>query len=203
MAIARKGTETGLQSGEHSFLMLETERLILRPWREEDREPFAAMNADPRVMEFFAATLSRLESDNLARRISDGLLQRGWGLFAVERKATGAFVGFTGLSIPTFTTAFTPCVEIGWRLAAEVWGQGIATEAAHAVLAFAFSELHILEVVSFTSVGNVRSRRVMEKLGMTHHASDDFDHPGLPEHHALRRHVLYRLTPLCFRPLLR
>jgi ribosomal-protein-alanine N-acetyltransferase len=178
--------------------MLETERLILRRWREEDLEWFAAMNADPRVMEFFPACLSRAESDQLARRISAKLTERGWGLYAVESKAGGEFLGFTGLSVPGFEAAFTPCVEIGWRIARAAWGRGIATEAARAAAQFAFSNLQLPELVSFTSEANWRSRRVMEKLGMTHRPEDDFDHPGMPEGHPLRRHVLYRLT----RPLL-
>jgi RimJ/RimL family protein N-acetyltransferase len=169
--------------------VLQTERLILRNWREEDLEPFAAMNADPRVMEFFPARLSRAESDELAGRISARLIERGWGLYAVESKATGDFLGFTGLSVPTFLSG----VEIGWRFAPAVWGQGLATEAARAVAQVAFSDLKLPELVSFTSEANLRSRRVMEKLGMTHRPEDDFYHPGIPEGHPLRRHVLYRL----------
>ena len=169
--------------------MLQTERLILRDWREKDLDPFAAMNADPRVMEFFPACLSRAESDELAERISARLSEHGWGLYAVESKATGDFLGFTGLSAPSFISG----VEIGWRLDPAVWGQGLATEAAHAAAQFAFSQLALPELVSFTSAGNLRSRRVMEKLGMTHRPEDDFDHPGIPEGHPLRRHVLYRI----------
>ena len=174
--------------------MIETERLILRHWREDDLEPFAAMNADPQVMEFFPHPLTRSESDTLARRIADALLHRGWGLFAVERKSTAAFSGFTGLSIPGFEAAFTPSVEIGWRLTTDAWGQGLATEAALAVRHFAFSVLQLPEIVSFTAVNNQRSRRVMEKIGMTHSPEDLFDHPALPPGHPLRRHVLYRLS---------
>jgi RimJ/RimL family protein N-acetyltransferase len=160
--------------------VIETPRLILRPWRESDREPFARMNADPRVMEFFPARLSREESDALMDRVRSELL-------AAELRDTGEFIGWIGLSVPTFEAHFTPCVEIGWRLAAEHWGRGLATEGARAVLARAEGE-----VVSFTTVGNLRSRRVMEKLGLTHDPRDDFDHPRLPEGHPLRRHVLYR-----------
>ncbi len=160
--------------------VIETPRLILRRWRESDREPFARMNADPRVMEFFPACLSRAESDALIDRVRSELM-------AAELRETGEFIGFIGLSVPTFEAHFTPCVEIGWRLAAEHWGRGLATERARAVLAGAEGE-----VVSFTTVGNWRSRRVMEKLGLTHDPRDDFDHPRLPEGHPLRRHVLYR-----------
>jgi RimJ/RimL family protein N-acetyltransferase len=176
------------------LFMLETDRLILRDWRAEDLAPFAVMNADPAVMEFFPSCLDRTESDALARRISEALAKRGWGLFAVELKSQpGGFIGFTGASVPGFEAPFTPCVEIGWRLSPDVWGQGIAAEAARAVLPVAFSKLALSEVVSFTSARNIRSRRVMEKIGMTHKQDDDFDHPHLPEGHPLRRHVLYRL----------
>jgi RimJ/RimL family protein N-acetyltransferase len=170
-----------------------TERLILRRWRESDREPFARMNADPKVMEFFPATLSREESDELADRIEAHFVEHGFGGFAAELKETGEFIGFIGLAVPRFEAAFTPCVEIGWRIAAKHWGQGLATEGARAVVEFAFAELGLREIVSFTTVENMRSRRVMERLGMTHDAEDDFDHPLVPEGHAMRRHVLYRL----------
>jgi len=170
-----------------------TERLILRRWRESDREPFARMNADPKVMEFFPATLSREESDELADRIEAHFVEHGFGGFAAELKETGEFIGFIGLAVPRFEAAFTPCVEIGWRIAAKHWGRGLATEGARAVAEFAFAELGLREIVSFTTVENMRSRRVMERLGMTHDAEDDFDHPLVPEGHAMRRHVLYRL----------
>ena len=170
-----------------------TERLILRRWRESDREPFARMNADPKVMEFFPATLSREESDELADRIEAHFVEHGSGGFAAELKETGEFSGFFGLAVPRFEAAFTPCVEIGWRIAAKHWGQGLATEGARAVVEFAFAERGLREIVSFTTVENMRSRRVMERLGMTRDAEDDFDHPLVPEGHALRRHVLHRL----------
>jgi RimJ/RimL family protein N-acetyltransferase len=171
---------------------LNTERLLLRRWREADREPFARMNADSRVMEYFPAPLTRAESDALVDRIEAHFAEHGWGVWAAEIRATCEFIGFIGLNVPTFQAHFTPCVEIGWRLAAERWGKGLATEGARAALDYAFTELHLPEVVSFTSVANLRSRRVMEKLGMTHDPADDFDHPGLPEGHPLRRHVLYQ-----------
>jgi RimJ/RimL family protein N-acetyltransferase len=164
--------------------MIETPRLILRPWRESDRDPFARMNADPRVMEFFPACLSRAESDTLFDRARLCVL-------AAELRETGEFIGFIGLSSPTFEAHFTPCVEIGWRLAAEHWNRGLATEGARAVLATASGP-----IVSFTSVQNVRSRRVMEKIGLTHDPADDFDHPSIPAGHPLRRHVLYRSAKL-------
>jgi ribosomal-protein-alanine N-acetyltransferase len=171
---------------------IHTERLLLRRWSEEDREPFAAMNADPRVMEYFPALLTREESDALVDRIEEHFAERGWGPWAAELRATGEFIGFIGLNVPTFKAHFTPCVEIGWRLGAEHWGTGLATEGARAVNDHGFSSLRLPAVVSFTPAQNRRSRRVMEKLGMTRNPADDFDHPGLAEGHLLRRHVLYR-----------
>lgn len=171
--------------------MIRTERLVLRAWRDEDREPFARLNADPAVMEFFPSTLDRSQSDAFVDRASGQLIERGWGLWAVE--SADGFIGFTGLSVPRFEAAFTPCVETGWRLARFAWGRGFATEAARAVTAHAFDELGLEELVSFTTVGNVRSRAVMERLGMTRDARDDFDHPLLAPEDPLRRHVLYRL----------
>ena len=173
--------------------VLETERLILRRWRKEDRVPFRKMNADPRVMEFFPATLSPKESDALADRIERHFEERGFGLFAAELKEVGELVGFIGLSVPDFDAPFMPEVEIGWRLAAEYWGRGLATEAAREVLRNGFEVLGLETVVSFTVPANARSRRVMEKIGMRHDPCEDFDHPRLPIGHPLRRHVLYRL----------
>ena len=172
--------------------MIETERLRLRHWRDADREPFAQMNADPRVMQFIPRCLSRVESDALAGRIESKIEERGFGLYAAELRESSAFIGFIGLSVPGFQAHFTPCVEIGWRIAAEHWNRGLATEGARAVVCHAFDELHLASLVSFTAAQNLPSRRVMEKIGMTHDPSDDFDHPNLPEGHWLRRHVLYR-----------
>ena len=174
--------------------MLETERLLLREWRDEDREPFARMNADPRVMEFFAATLTAAQTDAMLERVQAHLDRHGFGWWPAELKETGAFIGFIGLAVPYFEAHFTPCVEIGWRLAAEHWGRGLATEGARAALRYGFEELGLREIVSFTVPANVRSRRVMEKLGMTRNPADDFDHPRIPEGHPLRRHVLYRIV---------
>ena len=173
-------------------MALATERLLLRRWRDEDREPFARMNCDAAVMEFFPALLTRAESDSLMDRAEAHFAAHGFGPWAAELKATGEFIGYIGLFIPRFEAHFTPCVEIGWRLDAPYWGRGLATEAARAAAKHAFGELGLKELVSFTSESNVRSRRVMEKIGMTHDAGDDFDHPSLPEGHRLRRHVLYR-----------
>jgi ribosomal-protein-alanine N-acetyltransferase len=171
---------------------IETPRLLLRGWREADLEPFYRINSDPRVMKFFAARLSRVESDDLAARIVQHMALHGFGLFAAELREAAQFAGFIGLSIPRFEAPFTPSVEIGWRLDAALWNRGLATEGARAVLRFAFDTLCLPEVVSFTVPANLSSRRVMEKLGMTHDPADDFDHPLLPEG-PLRRHVLYRL----------
>ena len=173
--------------------ILTTDRLLLRRWRDSDREVFARINADPRVMEFMPALLSRDESDRLVDRIEDHFSEHGFGLWAAELRDDHAFIGFIGLAVPTFHATFTPCVEIGWRLSADHWGKGLATEGARAVVREAFDTLKIKELVSFTVPSNVRSRRVMQKLGMTHNAADDFDHPNLATGHPLRRHVLYRL----------
>jgi RimJ/RimL family protein N-acetyltransferase len=174
--------------------MLLTPRLQLRQWRDEDLPVFARMNADPEVMEFFPKPLDRSESDALATRIRDGLARRGFGLWAVEVPGVAGFIGFVGLAVPTYETHFTPCVEIGWRLDRQHWGRGYATEAARAALEFGFRQLALEEIVSFTVPANLRSRRVMERIGMTRSPADDFEHPALPEGHPLRRHVLYRAT---------
>jgi RimJ/RimL family protein N-acetyltransferase len=172
---------------------LTTERLILRPWQDSDLEPYAAINADPRVMEHYPATLTRAESDASAARIRNRLLENGgWGLWAMELRENGAFVGFTGLQRPPFEAHFTPCVEIGWRVAYEHWGLGLAPEAARASLAYGFEELGLGEIVAMAAAQNLRSMRVMEKIEMTRDPDDDFDIPVLPEGHRLRRHVLYR-----------
>jgi RimJ/RimL family protein N-acetyltransferase len=170
-----------------------TERLRLRGWRQADRGPFAALNADPEVMRHFPAPLSAAASDRLVDAFVEGWEQHGHGLWAVERSADGAFLGFTGLSRPSFEAPFTPAVEVGWRFALEAWGHGYATEAARAAVAFGFERVGLDEIVSFTAPANERSRRVMERLGMTRDPADDFDHPRLPAGHPLRRHVLYRL----------
>jgi RimJ/RimL family protein N-acetyltransferase len=169
-----------------------TLRLHLRLWRDEDLTAFAALNADPRVMEFFPKPLDRTESDARAARIRDHFARHGFGLWAVEVPGVADFIGFVGLSVPDFEATFTPCVEVGWRLAHEHWGRGYATEAARAALDFGFRRLAIDEIVSFTVQANRRSRSVMERVGMTRTPADDFDHPALPEGHPLRRHVLYR-----------
>ena len=170
--------------------MIRTERLLLRRWTDADRGPFAALNADPVVMEHFPAPLTRAESDAFADRVEAGFAERGWGLWAVE--APEGFVGFTGLSVPAFEADFLPAVEVGWRLARSAWGRGYATEAASAALRYAFTDLGLESVVGFTATTNTRSERVMQRVGMRR--LGEFDHPALPEGSRLRRHVLYRAT---------
>jgi RimJ/RimL family protein N-acetyltransferase len=173
---------------------LRTERLLLRHWRDDDLDPFAALNADPEVMRYFPALLTREESDAATGRIRAHLESMGWGLWAVEVSGVAPFAGFVGLSAPRFEAHFTPAVEVGWRLARAYWGHGYATEAARAAVEFGFGELGLAEIVSFTPVANEPSRRVMRRLGMRHDPADDFDHPLVPAGHPLERHVLYRLA---------
>jgi ribosomal-protein-alanine N-acetyltransferase len=170
-----------------------TERLILRKWRESDREPFARMNCDPMVMEHFPVLLSRDDSNAMVDRAEAHLEQYGFGPWAAELRETHEFIGYVGLVIPQFEASFTPCVEIGWRLAREHWGKGLATEGARALVRHGFEVQRLLELVSFTVPANLRSIRVMEKQGMTHDPREDFDHPFIPVGHPLQRHVLYRL----------
>jgi ribosomal-protein-alanine N-acetyltransferase len=171
-----------------------TDRLLLRPWVSTDRAPFAATNSDPEVMEHFPCTLSKSESDRLVEQIVAGFEQNGFGLWALGLAADGRFIGFTGLSVADFEAPFTPAVEVGWRLARWAWGNGYATEAATAALDFGFSAAALGEVVSFTSVQNIRSQAVMRRLGMTRQPVDDFEHPAIAAGHRLRPHVLYRIS---------
>ncbi len=172
---------------------IRTSRLLLRQWQEADLAPFAALNADARVREFFPGLLSREESDRSAKMMSDHIARCGWGFWAAELVATGEFIGMIGLEDVYFQAHFTPAVEIGWRLAFEHWGKGYATEGAKAALAYGFETLQLGEIVAFTAVHNKRSRLVMEKIGMHHDLKDDFDHPKISAGHPLQRHVLYRL----------
>jgi RimJ/RimL family protein N-acetyltransferase len=178
---------------------IRTERLLLREWSDADLAPFAEMNADPAVMEFFPGALSREESDAAAARLRNQAAERGFGLYAVEVPGRASFVGFVGLMAPTFQAHFTPCVEVGWRLARAYWKHGYATEGARAALRFGFEHLDLGEIVSMTVPDNVRSRHVMEKLGMIHDPAGDFDHPRVPVGNPRRRHVLYRLTQAAWR----
>lgn len=171
-----------------------TSRLLLRHWRDSDLAAFAAMNADPLVMEHFPALLSRNESDVVAARLKQSLQEKDFGIWALEIPGRVEFAGFVGLSSPGFAAPFTPCVEIAWRLRSDCWGQGYATEAARAALDYGFNSLALAEVVSFTVTANQRSRNVMERLGMVRNPEEDFEHPSLPGNHPLRSHVLYRLA---------
>ena len=168
-------------------------RLLLRQWKQSDFEPFAKLNADPEVMCYFPAVLSRSESDGLACRHQGFIEEHGWGRWAAEERATGQFLGFIGLYIPPAALPFAPCVEIGWRLAKAHWGTGLATEGAAAALSHAFDTLNMAEVVSFTSIHNVRSQAVMQRLGMRRDKFT-FAHPSLPEDHRLSENCLYRIS---------
>jgi RimJ/RimL family protein N-acetyltransferase len=173
--------------------VIDTARLRLRQWRDTDLAPFARMNADARVMEHFPAPLDRAASDAVAGRLRAEIAERGYGLWAAELRETGDFIGFTGLRIPAVPLPIGPCVEIGWRLAADHWGQGYASEAARAALAYGFGTLGLDEIVSFTALPNVRSQAVMQRIGMTHRG-EVFEHPGVAPGHPLRPHCLYRLA---------
>lgn len=173
---------------------LTTPRLVLRDWRDEDVVAFRALNADPLVMRHFPNTLTAAESDASADRLRDSLSRAGFGWWALSLRGEPGFLGMVGLQQVPFTASFTPAVEVGWRLTRAAWGQGFATEAARAAIAFGFTSLGLSEIVSFTVPENQPSRRVMERLGFTHDAAFDFEHPRLPEGHPLRPHVLYRLS---------
>lgn len=174
-------------------IKLETERLKLRQWKESDLPLFAEMNADPVVMEYYPDTVSEAESNAMACKIKGLISERSWGFWTVEIKKEQNFIGFVGLHKPTYDLPITPCVEVGWRLAKEYWGKGYATEAARESLRFAFEELRLKEVYSFASVLNERSCSVMKRLKMIN-MENNFEHPILPEGHALREHVLYKIT---------
>jgi RimJ/RimL family protein N-acetyltransferase len=172
-------------------LTLIGQRIVLRPWQDDDADAFFTMNSDPRVMKFFVSPLSRPESDELLARIRAIIEQRGWGWWCVE--IDGECAGFTGLSSPPYETAFTPCIEVGWRFRPEFWGHGYATEAARLAVDYGFDTLRLPEIVSFSAAGNGPSRRVMERIGMQRDLAGDFAHPRVPEGHPLRPHVLYRM----------
>lgn len=174
------------------LIELDTLRLRLRQWRESDREPFAALNADPAVMEFFPSPQSKAASDASIDAWQSRFAAQGWSNWALELRSSGEFIGFTGLSVPRRVLPFSPCVEVGWRLARDHWGRGYATEAARAALKAGFEQIGLPEIVSFTAIGNLRSRAVMERIGMRN-SNQDFEHPGVPEGHALRLHCLYRI----------
>jgi RimJ/RimL family protein N-acetyltransferase len=173
---------------------LETKRLKLRQWKENDFPLFAKLNADENVMRYFPSTLTEKKSYTMAEKIQTLITKKGWGFWAVEEKVSGTFIGYVGLHQPSLDLPFTPCVEIGWRLAKEYWGKGYATEASREVLRFGFDTLGLDEILSFTAVINQPSRAVMERLGMRYCQKKNFDHPAVPVGSELREHVLYRLT---------
>ena len=176
-----------------NLVKLETDRLLLRQWKVNDFPLFSSLNADPIVMEYFPSTLSEEESNRIARKIQSLIYERGWGFWATEEKVSRNFIGFVGLHTPEPELPFSPCVEVGWRLAKEYWGKGYATEAAKEALKYAFDKLRLEEVYSFTSVDNSRSRAVMERLRMLN-MNQNFEHPKVPKGNALREHVLYKIT---------
>lgn len=172
--------------------MYTTQRLILRHWKETDLQPFAALNADPHVMQHFPKILTSDESDRLAGRIQKGITEKGYGLWAIETQQESAFIGFVGLSDVHFDADFTPAIEVGWRLDVGYWGRGYATEAAQKALQIGFEQIRLKNICSFTFRGNHASRRVMEKLGMRY--IQDFSHPSLDKEDPLQPHVLYNIT---------
>lgn len=176
-------------------MLIETDRLVVRPWLERDRLPFAELNADPEVMRYFPSVLSLEQSNALIDKAIGKTEKDGFCFSPIEEKAGGTFLGFVGLSVPAYDRPlpFDPCVEVGWRLSRKAWGRGYASEAARAWLRFGFEILGLEEIVSFTAEGNQASRKVMERIGLTRDPKDDFDHPMIPAGHALQRHVLYRL----------
>ncbi len=168
--------------------------MFLRSWEERDRDEFRRMNADPLVMEYFPSLWTREESDAVFDKFKKLFVEREWGLWALEEKTSGKLLGFTGLSIPSFEAPFLPAVEIGWRLLPEFWNQGFATEAAEKSLWFGFEILKLNEIVSFTAVGNVKSQRIMEKIGMRRKSEWDFLHPNVPDGSVLKAHVVYVIS---------
>jgi len=173
--------------------MVQTERLILRPWVDDDLAPFAKVSGDPEVMEFYPKPLTSEEGLSMGVRIQALINERGWGLWAVELASHKQFIGFVGLHIPKDSLPCSPCVEIGWRLAKEYWGQGYATEAANESLRYAFTELNLAEVVSFTTLANLPSQAVMQKIGMSN-TGDNFMHPDIEAMHPQCEHVLYKIS---------
>lgn len=172
---------------------IETSRLKLRHWKDSDQKPFAELNRDPEVMEYFPDILTEAESNLMIQRITAKFDENGWGFWAAELKDTHDFIGFVGLNSPTANLPFTPCVEIGWRLSRKHWGNGYATEAAQAVLKFAFENISVTEIVSFTPLQNIRSQSVMQKIGMTN-TGQNFIHPSVPVGDKLQEHVLFKIT---------
>ncbi len=173
---------------------LRTKRLLLRPWEESDLQPFSEINADPKVMEFYASTLTRAESDALAKKIQQDCAVRNYGFWAVEVIGADPFIGYIGLNYWDLEMSFAPCIDIGWRLDSSQWGRGYATEGAREALRYGFEVLDLPEIVAMATIGNERSHRVMERLGMSHNLEENFHHPKLPKEHPLSMRVLYRLA---------
>jgi RimJ/RimL family protein N-acetyltransferase len=180
--------------------VLRTRRLILRRWKESDLLPFARINADQRVMEFMVGTMTEEETHQSVAHMEKHFETHGFGRWAVEVADSEKFIGFVGISIPSYTLPVSPCVEVAWRICAEEWGKGYAPEAANEAMRDGFERVGLQEIVSFTTLTNLKSRRVMEKLGMRYCPAEDFDHPMVPIGHSLLRHVLYRLSKADWRP---
>lgn len=197
MAPPSSGSESARAGSQSAGQQLATARILMRPWRDSDRQPFAAMNADPDVMRYFPALMTAAQSDALVDRIQAQLNHHGWGLWALE--VDGGFIGFTGLAPVKPPNPVAGGVEVGWRLTRSAWGRGYATEAGRAALSFGFDALRLDEVVSFTAVPNEASRAVMRRLGMTHNPARDFEHPALPPAHELQAHVLYAISQPAYR----
>ena len=174
--------------------VLQTRRLILRQWQESDFLPYAKLNADQRVMEFMLGTMTEEETRQSIENIEKHFDAHGFGRWAVQIADSEKFIGFVGISIPTYTLPFSPCVEVAWRVCPDEWGKGYAPEAANEAMRDGFERVGLQEIVSFTTLINLKSRRVMEKLGMQYCPAEDFDHPMVPQGHRLRRHVLYRMS---------
>jgi len=175
-------------------VFIETERLLLRQWKESDKKPFAQLNSDPETLLHFPKTLAEEESNSFVDKTIQLINKNKYGLFAVELKDSGKFIGFTGLAVPSWEADFTPCTEIGWRIYKGYWGKGYATEAAKKVLNFAFSKLKLEEVVAFTSHFNIPSIKVMKRIGMIHDPARDFDHPRIEQGHKFSPHVFYQIS---------
>ncbi|ANN70128.1 GNAT family N-acetyltransferase [Bordetella bronchialis] len=183
-----------MQRSPRTPCVLETQRLRLRLWNDEDLGPYVLLNADSRVTEFLPGPVTPEMARRFFKTQNEQYARDGCCYFAAELESTGELAGFIGLKYQDFAAPFAPCFEIGWRLGSRFWGQGLATEGALSVISYGFNELGLREIVSFTVPANRRSRRVMERIGMTHDSSADFAHPGLPGDHALSLHVLYRIS---------
>lgn len=180
----------------HPNAVIQTERLILRQWCDQDIDPYRKLNADPKVMEFFPNTWSQEASDISLKSARNHIEKYGWGKWAVSLLKTGEFIGRIGLEDVDFQASFSPNIELGYRIAYKYWGNGYAVEGAKAALEHGFRQLNLEEIVAFTPMQNMRSQIVMQRIGMHHSPKDDFDHPKLPKEHRLSKHVLYRLNKM-------